>query len=86
MPSVQRSVGKIIVYENYHTETNENDIALVQLTKLVEFSGSVQRVCLPDSSLKLPPNTSVFVTGFGSTVNNGEQLNLFYLVQVCLEL
>ncbi|KAI5278789.1 transmembrane protease serine 11F isoform X1 [Manis pentadactyla] len=82
MPSVQRSVGKIIVYENYHTETNENDIALVQLTKLVEFSGSVQRVCLPDSSLKLPPNTSVFVTGFGSTVNNGPMQNILRQARV----
>ncbi|KAK2488882.1 hypothetical protein MC885_019875, partial [Smutsia gigantea] len=70
-PSMQRSVGKIILYENYRTDTNENDIALVQLTKPVEFSGVVQRVCLPDSSLRLPPNTSVFVTGFGSTVDDG---------------
>ncbi|XP_059019605.1 transmembrane protease serine 11F [Mustela lutreola] len=74
-PAVQRSLGKIIVHENYHRETNENDIALAQLTTRVEFSNIVQRVCLPDSSIKLPPKTSVFVTGFGSIVDDGPTQN-----------
>ncbi|XP_047271625.1 transmembrane protease serine 11F isoform X2 [Homo sapiens] len=70
-PAVKRNVRKIILHENYHRETNENDIALVQLSTGVEFSNIVQRVCLPDSSIKLPPKTSVFVTGFGSIVDDG---------------
>ncbi|XP_005392884.1 PREDICTED: transmembrane protease serine 11F [Chinchilla lanigera] len=74
-PAVKRNVGKIIVHENYHRETNDNDIALAQLTTQVEFSNIVQRVCLPDSSLKLPPKTSVFVTGFGSIVDDGPTQN-----------
>uniref|UniRef100_A0A8D2BTL4 Transmembrane protease serine n=1 Tax=Sus scrofa TaxID=9823 RepID=A0A8D2BTL4_PIG len=74
-PVVQRSVGKIIIHENYHQETNENDIALAQLATRVEFSNVVQRVCLPDSSIKLPPKTSVFVTGFGSIVDDGPTQN-----------
>uniref|UniRef100_A0A673T5B9 Transmembrane serine protease 11F n=1 Tax=Suricata suricatta TaxID=37032 RepID=A0A673T5B9_SURSU len=74
-PAVQRSLGKIILHENYHRETNENDIALAQLTTRVEFSSIVQRVCLPDSSIKLPPKTSVFVTGFGSIVDDGPTQN-----------
>ncbi|XP_007087019.2 transmembrane protease serine 11F [Panthera tigris] len=74
-PAVQRSLGKIILHENYHRETNENDIALAQLTNRVEFSNIVQRVCLPDSSIKLPPKTSVFVTGFGSIVDDGPTQN-----------
>lgn len=77
-PSVERNVGKIIVHENYRRETNDNDIALVQLTTRVEFSNVVQRVCLPDSSVKLPPKTSVFVTGFGSIVDDGESFNMIY--------
>lgn len=71
-PAVKRNVGKIILHENYHRETNENDIALAQLTTRVEFSNVVQRVCLPDASVKLTPKTSVFVTGFGSIVDDGE--------------
>nr|XP_031545590.1 transmembrane protease serine 11F isoform X2 [Vicugna pacos] len=74
-PAVQRSLGKIIIHENYHRETNDNDIALVQLATQVEFSNAVQRVCLPDSSIKLPPKTSVFVTGFGSIVDDGPTQN-----------
>ncbi|XP_060044592.1 transmembrane protease serine 11F [Erinaceus europaeus] len=74
-PSVQRRVGKIILHENYHKETNENDIALAQMSTRVEFSNIVQRVCLPDSSIKLPPKTSVFVTGFGSVVDDGPTQN-----------
>ncbi|ELK08687.1 Transmembrane protease, serine 11F [Pteropus alecto] len=74
-PAVQRNVGKIILHENYHRETNENDIALAQLTTRVEFSNVVQRVCLPDASMKLTPKTSVFVTGFGSIVDDGPTQN-----------
>ncbi|EPY73783.1 transmembrane protease serine 11F [Camelus ferus] len=74
-PAVQRNLGKIIIHENYHRETNDNDIALAQLATQVEFSNTVQRVCLPDSSIKLPPKTSVFVTGFGSTVDDGPTQN-----------
>ncbi|XP_008581529.1 PREDICTED: transmembrane protease serine 11F [Galeopterus variegatus] len=74
-PAVKRSVGKIILHENYHKETNENDIALAQLTTRVEFSNIVQRVCLPDLSIRLPPKTSVFVTGFGSIVDDGPTQN-----------
>ena len=71
-PLVKRSLGKIIIHEEYHRDSNENDIALAQLTTRVEFSNVVQRVCLPDPSMKLPPKTSVFVTGFGSIVDDGE--------------
>ncbi|XP_076993208.1 transmembrane protease serine 11F-like [Tamandua tetradactyla] len=74
-PAMKRSVCKIIIHENYDRQINENDIALVQLTIQVEFSNTVQRVCLPDSSIKLPPKTSVFVTGFGSIVDDGPTQN-----------
>ncbi|XP_063096580.1 transmembrane protease serine 11F [Cavia porcellus] len=74
-PAVKRNVRKIIVHENYHKDTNDNDIALAQLATRVEFSNVVQRVCLPDSSMKLPPKTSVFVTGFGSIVDDGPTQN-----------
>ncbi|XP_040823037.1 transmembrane protease serine 11F [Ochotona curzoniae] len=74
-PAVKRSLGKIIIHENYRKETNENDIALAQLKSRVEFSNIVQRVCLPDASLKLPPKASVFVTGFGSIVDDGPTQN-----------
>ncbi|KAI4542884.1 hypothetical protein MG293_007010 [Ovis ammon polii] len=74
-PTVKRSLRKIIIHENYRKETNENDIALAQLATRVEFSNVVQRVCLPDSSLKLRPKTGVFVTGFGSIVDDGPTQN-----------
>ncbi|XP_006896873.1 PREDICTED: transmembrane protease serine 11F-like [Elephantulus edwardii] len=72
---VKRNVRKIILHENYHRATNEHDIALAQLDTGVEFSNKVQRVCLPDSFIKLPPKTSVFVTGFGSIVDDGPTQN-----------
>lgn len=72
---MKRSLRKIIIHENYRKETNENDIALAQLDTRVEFSNVVQRVCLPDSSIKLPPKTGVFVTGFGSIVDDGPTQN-----------
>uniref|UniRef100_A0A8C0D352 Transmembrane serine protease 11F n=1 Tax=Balaenoptera musculus TaxID=9771 RepID=A0A8C0D352_BALMU len=62
-PAVQRSVRKITFHENYHRETNENDIALAQLATQVEFSNV------------LLSKTSVFITGFGSIVVDGPTQN-----------
>ncbi|XP_051822630.1 transmembrane protease serine 11F-like [Antechinus flavipes] len=81
-PLTRQNVDTIIVHEKYNNITHENDIALMQLAENVEFSNEIQRVCLPESYIKLPPHTSVFVTGFGSVVDDGPTQNVLHQARV----
>uniref|UniRef100_F6ZZF3 Transmembrane protease serine n=1 Tax=Monodelphis domestica TaxID=13616 RepID=F6ZZF3_MONDO len=81
-PLAKRNVGTIIVHEKYNNITHENDIALLQLAEQIEYSNDIQRVCLPESYIKLPPQTSVFVTGFGSIVDDGPTQNILRQARV----
>ncbi|XP_039769211.1 transmembrane protease serine 11F [Ornithorhynchus anatinus] len=74
-PAEKRMISTIITHESFNSISHENDIALIQLSRRVEFSNEVQRVCLPEASANLPPKTSVFVTGFGSVVDDGPTQN-----------
>uniref|UniRef100_A0A7N4PA81 Transmembrane serine protease 11F n=1 Tax=Sarcophilus harrisii TaxID=9305 RepID=A0A7N4PA81_SARHA len=81
-PLRKQNVDTIIVHEKYNNITHENDIALMQLAENVEYSNEIQRVCLPESYIKLPPHTSVFVTGFGSVVDDGPTQNVLHQARV----
>ncbi|RVE64830.1 hypothetical protein OJAV_G00129810 [Oryzias javanicus] len=58
------SVKKIILNNNYSSKTNDQDIALIQLTSPVTLTDYVQPACLPLSEY---PTTSCWTTGFGTT-------------------
>ncbi|XP_010895428.2 transmembrane protease serine 13b isoform X1 [Esox lucius] len=60
-------VDKIIVHESYDGNTKNYDITLLKLTQRVEFSKSVQPVCLPAYDKTFPPGTRCWTSGFGTT-------------------
>jgi len=61
-------------HENYDEETSANDIAVVQLKTPVPFSQTIQPVCLPSPTDKLPaPGTKCIVAGWGTTSEGGRQ-------------
>ncbi|XP_038214655.1 serine protease 7 [Zerene cesonia] len=47
----------------------EDDIALVRLARRARYSGFVQPICLPDSNQRISAGTSVYVAGWGKTLN-----------------
>uniref|UniRef100_A0A452SYG8 tryptase n=1 Tax=Ursus maritimus TaxID=29073 RepID=A0A452SYG8_URSMA len=47
-------------------EGSRADIALVRLERSVHFSERVLPICLPDSSVRLSPNTRCWIAGWGS--------------------
>ncbi|XP_039987513.1 transmembrane protease serine 13a [Xiphias gladius] len=61
-------VQKILLNENYNSNTNDQDVALLKLTSPVLFNDKVQPVCLPTSGQRFPHGTKCWTSGFGSTV------------------
>ncbi|XP_014688689.1 brain-specific serine protease 4-like [Equus asinus] len=55
-------------------EGSRADIALVRLEHPIQFSERILPICLPDSSVHLPPNTDCWIAGWGS-VQDGVPLH-----------
>ncbi|XP_019326110.1 transmembrane protease serine 11E-like [Aptenodytes patagonicus] len=74
-PSLKRSVKIIIIHEKYRYPEHDYDIALVQLSKRVEFTSNIHRVCLPEPSQTFPYNIYAVITGWGALTNDGPTPN-----------
>ncbi|KAG8140341.1 putative Serine protease 27 protein, partial [Naja naja] len=61
------AIRQIISHPNYTANDTVFDIALVELNSTVEFTKYILPMCLPESSVKFPDNTSCWVTGWGRT-------------------
>ncbi|XP_028818177.1 transmembrane protease serine 13a isoform X1 [Denticeps clupeoides] len=69
-------VKKIIVNENYNKGTNDQDIALLRLTRPVDFNYAVQPVCLPAFDQSFTSGTQCWTTGFGTTEEGADQASI----------
>ncbi|XP_047422635.1 transmembrane protease serine 11A-like [Sciurus carolinensis] len=74
-PLMKREVKRIIVHERYRSPAREYDIAVVQFYPRVTFSDDIRRICLPEASASFPPNSTVYITGFGALYYGGESQN-----------
>ena len=63
------SIERIIIHDDYDTDTLDNDIALLKLKTPIKYNSRVQPVCL--SSSHLPADTECWVTGWGASEENG---------------
>uniref|UniRef100_A0A3B3UHX3 Zgc:165423 n=1 Tax=Poecilia latipinna TaxID=48699 RepID=A0A3B3UHX3_9TELE len=63
---VTRNAGRIIVHPDYNSNTNDNDVALVQLSAAVTFTDYVQPVCLAADGSVFPSGLDCWVTGWGT--------------------
>ncbi|XP_052432471.1 transmembrane protease serine 13a [Carassius gibelio] len=60
-------VNKIIVNENYNSNTNDYDVALLKLSSPVTFSDTVQPVCFPTFDQTFSDGSECWTSGFGTT-------------------
>ncbi|XP_036392515.1 transmembrane protease serine 13a [Megalops cyprinoides] len=66
-------VERIILNENYNSQTNDQDIALLKLKQPVNFSTTVQPVCLPAFDQTFQPGMECWITGYGTTAERADQ-------------
>ncbi len=68
---ISRNVRTIIVHPSYDSNTNNNDIALLQLSSTVTFNDYIKPVCLAAQSSVFSSGTSSWITGWGDVQAGG---------------
>jgi len=70
--SEQKIVAEqIFMHAEYDTQTNENDIAIIRLSKPVTISDKINVICLPGPEAH-NTNETVWLAGWGTTSFQGE--------------
>ncbi|KAJ8006777.1 hypothetical protein DPEC_G00110740 [Dallia pectoralis] len=80
--SLTLSVSQIIIHPNYNSQTNDNDLCLLQLSSTVTFNNYIQPVCLAASVSTFYSGTTSWVTGWGTTSSGGLLANSLQEVSV----
>ncbi|XP_050962415.1 trypsin-3 [Labeo rohita] len=68
---ISRTVTKLITHPSYSTTTQNNDIALLQLSSSVTFTEYVKPVCLAAAGSVFGGGTKSWITGWGK-LNSGD--------------
>ncbi|XP_017284517.1 transmembrane protease serine 13a [Kryptolebias marmoratus] len=68
-------VEQIRINENYNSNTNDQDVALLKLKEPVTFSDKLQPACLPTFGQDFQDETTCWTTGFGTTVAGSSRVS-----------
>ncbi|KTG05772.1 hypothetical protein cypCar_00015994, partial [Cyprinus carpio] len=71
---MSRRASQVINHPNYDSRSNDNDIALIQLSSSVTFSDYIKPVCLAAAASVFGGGTESWVTGWGKLQSGGTQL------------
>uniref|UniRef100_A0A3B3HP20 Peptidase S1 domain-containing protein n=1 Tax=Oryzias latipes TaxID=8090 RepID=A0A3B3HP20_ORYLA len=63
---VSRTITTLIVHPNFNSATQNNDIALLQLSSPVTFTNYITPVCLPSTGSTFYSGVNTWVTGWGT--------------------
>lgn len=66
-----RKLKKIVPHPSYNPFTNDYDIALLELSEPLEYSNTIQPICLPSSTHVFPAGMPCWVTGWGALREGG---------------
>ncbi|XDV13475.1 hypothetical protein PO909_001870 [Leuciscus waleckii] len=69
-----RTASQVINHPNYNNPSNDNDIALLQLSSSVTFSDYIQPVCLAAAGSVFAAGTESWVTGWGALQAGSTQI------------
>ncbi|XP_040899744.1 suppressor of tumorigenicity 14 protein homolog [Toxotes jaculatrix] len=78
----RRSLKSIISHPDYNQMTFDYDIALLELSEPLEFTNTIQPICLPSSSHVFPAGMSCWVTGWGALREGGQTAQLLQKASV----
>lgn len=68
----RRTIQRIITHPDYSQMNYDYDIALLELSQPLEFSNTIQPICLPSSSHVFPSGIACWVTGWGALREGGQ--------------
>ena len=69
------------IHPQYNANTNDNDLAIIQLSRDVKFSNTIMPICLPDPNTNYDNQVST-VTGWGHLKEGGSSPNILQEVDV----
>jgi transmembrane serine protease 3 len=64
--------AKVVMHQDYDTQTIANDIAIIKLSRPVKFSQTIQPFCLPPHNYRVPAGTKGTVAGWGYMRHGGD--------------
>ncbi|OCT72280.1 hypothetical protein XELAEV_18035255mg, partial [Xenopus laevis] len=68
---VERKIKRIMAHIGFNDNTYDNDIAVLELEKPVEYTDFIQPVCIPESTHDFPVGKPIWVTGWGALKEGG---------------
>uniref|UniRef100_A0A8C4SV50 Peptidase S1 domain-containing protein n=1 Tax=Erpetoichthys calabaricus TaxID=27687 RepID=A0A8C4SV50_ERPCA len=77
-----RSVSKFFVYPGYQSAKQGKNMALVQLSLPVTFKDYILPICLPSPNISFSEGLMCWVTGWGTTTENGNMSQTLQEVEV----
>nr|XP_033775279.1 suppressor of tumorigenicity 14 protein isoform X2 [Geotrypetes seraphini] len=66
-------IKRIVAHRNFNDYDYDSDIAVLELEKAVQFSNTIQPICLPDATYDFSVGKSMWVTGWGRTVESSKE-------------
>ncbi|UJR23193.1 hypothetical protein I4U23_026212 [Adineta vaga] len=63
-------IAKLILHPNYDESRSTDDIGIIKLASRIQFTKEIQPICLLDSIVEPPLDSTVYVAGWGNTVHN----------------
>ncbi|XP_077432910.1 suppressor of tumorigenicity 14 protein homolog [Vanacampus margaritifer] len=78
----RRPVIRIISHPDYNQMTFDYDIALLELSEPLEWTNTIQPICLPAPSHVFPAGMSCSVTGWGALREGGQKAQLLQKASV----
>ncbi|XP_028280158.1 suppressor of tumorigenicity 14 protein [Parambassis ranga] len=78
----RRTVKRIITHPDYNQMTFDYDIALLELSTPLQFSNTIQPICLPAPSHIFPAGMPCWVTGWGALREGGQKAQVLQKASV----
>lgn len=67
-----RRIRQLLSHQHYDSNTDRNDIALLELDHPVQCNDYIQLACVADTTVRVSELTSCYVSGWGSTSARSE--------------